>query len=142
MSNTARGGSVTRIPLHLQFLADREGFCRRLLGKEDLVEDVTSILHGHNPSGLADVDHAEYRVEAQTIAASVDRYTTPPETLNIAHREFVHWFDPEMAGPPVRYTRIAADVWRAIQHRLTPRSMVELRLPALDLGAASDRSYG
>lgn len=141
MSYTVRRGSVTRTPLHLQLLADRERFRRRLQGKEDLVEDVTTILHGHNPVGLADVDDGEYRSEAQTIVASVDRFTTLPETLNIVHGEFVHWFDPDMAGPQDRYTQVAADVWWAIRRRLTPEQSSEPLLPDTDLPPSSGQAH-
>lgn len=118
MTDVVRVGATRRIPLHLQLLADREAFRRRLRGREDLVDDVTEVLFEHNPVGLPGGNRSEYRAEAETIVASLDRHTTLPEMLNIVHSEFVNWFDADLAGPPARYTQAATQIWRATRHHL------------------------
>lgn len=94
---------------------------RRRLGEEyvRLRRTVATILYNHDPIGLASAGAPpdEYAPEAGTILARARRARTVEELRRIVHREFVSWFDPQLAGSEERYDRVALDVWEALGNR-------------------------
>jgi hypothetical protein len=83
-----------------------------LVGQEDLVAQIEALLFRHDPIGINFEDNTdEYRAEAQTITIRLPHATCADDVRRISHEEFVRWFDPQIAGPPERYTAIAAEIW-------------------------------
>jgi len=83
-----------------------------LVGQEDLVAKIEALLFRHDPIGINFEDNTdEYRAEAQTITIRLPDATSADDVRRITHQEFVRWFDPQVAGPPERYTAIAAEIW-------------------------------
>ncbi len=91
---------------------------RRLLkatyGK--LFDSVAALLFRHDPIGINfDENTDEYEPEAGTILPRLSGCKSEDEVRNVVHEEFVHWFDPDTAGPPERYARIASEIWETWQ---------------------------
>lgn len=79
----------------------------------DLVARLEELLFRHDPTSLDFGNNTdEYRSEADTIAARLPEATTELDVRRIVHEEFVHWFDPDIAGPPERYDDIAREIWQ------------------------------
>lgn len=107
------------LPLHLLSLSDREQFRLTLADRAGLVDRVTAILAHHNPVGLPVLAADEFRPEAETIVASLAAGDSPARTQTLIHREFVNWFDDEMAGPASRYRDVAVEVWQVANQWFT-----------------------
>jgi hypothetical protein len=88
---------------------DRES---ALVGQEALVSQVEALLFRHDPIGINFEDNTdEYRAEAQTIVIRMPEASSVEDLRAIVHQEFVRWFDAQIAGPPERYSTIAAEIW-------------------------------
>ncbi|MGJ7441172.1 hypothetical protein [Aquipuribacter sp. MA13-6] len=84
------------------------------LASAELVRTVGALLHRHDPIGLTArgaSDLEEYQPEARTIVARLDGARSTADVRTVVHQEFVHWFDPDTAGPPARYELIARELW-------------------------------
>lgn len=97
-------------PLHIEVLNDREAVRRRLVGKEELVADMTEALFEMNPVGLDTTDPKEFRPEAETITLSLPSELSLDSLQRVIHEQFVNWFDADMAGELGRYRGAALAV--------------------------------
>ena len=82
----------------------------------DLFDEIEAILFRHDPIGINfEVNPDEYEPEVGTILLRAINATSVEETFRIVHEEFIRWFGSDIAGGPDRYTRIADDVYAAVQ---------------------------
>jgi hypothetical protein len=79
---------------------------------EWLYDVVLAILAEHDPIGIA-YHPTGYDPEVRTILPRLGEAATVEDLTGIVHEEFVRWFSPRTAGPPVRYQPIAEQIWDA-----------------------------
>lgn len=97
---------------------EQEARARRLLGKEDLVQDIQHILVQCQPIDPDIVDEGEdYQIEAEEIALRLTEASSEPELLKTIHQAFVSSFDESIAGPETGYEAIASEIWVLQQSR-------------------------
>jgi hypothetical protein len=90
-----------------------------LVGSEDLVRDVSSLLFDDDPMGINFEENSdEYDPEAETIVIrlqQLDRdWLTDQAVTRIVHEEFRRWFGE--AGPESRYAKVASEIRKLILH--------------------------
>ena len=77
-----------------------------------LVVAVSKVLFRADPVGLNfETNTDEYVAEAETIVIALPEATSPQDVQALTHGCFVEWFDPELAGPPTQYTKVAEEIW-------------------------------
>ncbi len=92
--------------------AQAEDRRRRLVGQEEVVSFIEALLFETDPIGINFEENTdEYRPEAETIALRLSEAASEGDLRRIVHEEFVRWFDEQLAGPEVRYQRIATVIW-------------------------------
>jgi hypothetical protein len=79
---------------------------------EWLYDVMLAILAEHDPIGIA-FHPTEYDPEVRTILPRLGEAATIADLTGIVHEEFVRWFSPGVAGPPVLYRPIAEQIWDA-----------------------------
>lgn len=95
--------------------AAKEERQRRLVGQEETVAQLESLLFKDDPIGINFEENVdEYRAEAETITLRLPEATSEAELLCIVHEEFVRWFGVDTAGPPSRYAGIASEIWSIV----------------------------
>lgn len=78
----------------------------------ELVDAVSQVLFRADPVGINfETNTDEYVAEAETIVIALPKATSPHDVQALTHECFVKWFDPELAGPPVRYKDAAEEIW-------------------------------
>lgn len=78
----------------------------------ELVDAVSQVLFRADPVGINfETNTDEYVAEAETIVIALPEATSPQDVQALAHECFVEWFDPELAGPPIRYRDVAEEIW-------------------------------
>lgn len=81
---------------------------------EELYDKVLEILFQNDPIGINfEFNTDEYEPEVDTILPRLKEARSPEDLQGIIHREFVRWFDADIAGPKAKYARIAQEVWNA-----------------------------
>lgn len=97
-----------------EVMAERASRHDRLVGREDLVADVSAILFEADLIGLNfETNTDEYDSEAETIVLRLHEANGPKDVQRIAHEEFTKWFDPQLAGSRKRYAAVGGSIWSA-----------------------------
>ena len=111
---------IWRWELAPQVRAAKEERAKKLVGQEDLVGGIERLLFEEDPVNINfEVNLDEYRPEAETITLRLREASTEPELLPIVHQEFVAWFGEDVAGPMIKYERIASAIWEFYSQRQT-----------------------
>lgn len=77
-----------------------------------MFDAISEILFRHDPIGINfEFNTDEYESESSTILPRLRDCHSPNELVAIVHEEFVHWFDPDIAGPKEKYEKIADEIW-------------------------------
>jgi hypothetical protein len=81
-----------------------------------LVGAVKAALDAADPIGLFEMGapNDEYGLEVGTIVPRVAKATDLDEVTRIVHKEFVRWFDRDIAGPIAAYEAPAREIWQAV----------------------------
>ncbi len=85
--------------------------------KRDLVVAISAALFKADPVGINFETNAdEYHAEAEIIVIALPKTSGPEDVRALTHEVFVHWFDPELAGPIERYEAVAEEIWSLWRH--------------------------
>jgi hypothetical protein len=83
-----------------------------------LYDTVTAILFEVDPIGINfETNTDEYEPETRTILPRLASCETVDKLRAVVHEEFTHWFGPDTAGTPEKYTRVAHEIWAAAERR-------------------------
>ena len=78
----------------------------------DLFNSVAALLFRHDPIGINFEENTdEYEPEVGTILPRLHSCKSAEDVLGVVHREFIRWFGEDTAGPSLRYTQIATEMW-------------------------------
>jgi hypothetical protein len=81
-----------------------------------LVAAVKAALDAADPISLLEMGAPsdEYGLEVGTIVPRVAKASDLDEVTRIVHKEFVRWFDRDIAGPITAYEAPAREIWQAV----------------------------
>ena len=77
------------------------------------IYELVSLLDRYDPIELikGGAPLGEYMPEARTILEHLQEMSSADETVALVHREFVSWFDAQIAGSLDNYREVGSAIW-------------------------------
>ena len=90
-----------------------------------LFDEVAAALFTADPIGLNfGYNTDEYHPEVGTILPQLRDCRSAQDVQQLLYREFVAWFDKDLADPQAKYLGLAREIWGLWQRHLGHRSLV------------------
>lgn len=85
---------------------------------KEFYQSVSEILFRHDPIGINfETNDDEYEPEVDTILPRLKNCSSVEDVLDVVHKEFIKWFDEDIAGEKSNYEEISKEIWDLWQKR-------------------------